>query len=136
MAVFPASKQTPDQRDFVAMTLTTAADGLSNIADLGGLRVAAIEMSTAWTGADLAFLGSPRSSASLSEIWRVADSTAPASYQISTTANRIIGFNSNAFDGIRFIQLASVNTASTAALAQAATRTLRLMVGPQLGPLK
>jgi len=135
MAVY-ATKRTPDQRDFLGLSVTTAADGLSNVGDLGGLRLAGIEMSTAWTAADLAFLGSPESSASMKEIWRVADSTAPAAYTVSTTANRIIGFNSQAFDGIRFIQLASVATGSTAALAQAAARSVRLLLGVPSGPIK
>ena len=135
MAVY-ATKRTPDQRDYITMTLTTAAGAVSDVADLGGMRLAGVEMSTAWTAADLAFLGSPIDSAAMREIWRVADSTAPASYQVSTTANRIIGFNSQAFDGIRFIQLASVNTGSTAALAQAASRSLRLLLGIPSGPIK
>lgn len=135
MAIFP-TKRTPDQRDFVAFTLSTAADGLSDVADLGGLRLAGIEMSTAWTAADLAFLGSPLSTARMSEVYLTALSTAPAVFQIATTANRLIGLNSQGFDGIRFLQLASVSTASTAALAQAAERTVRALLAPPSGPIK
>ena len=135
MAVY-ATKRTPQQNDFITMTVTTAADGLSDVADLGGMRVAGVEMSTAWTAADLGFLGSPLSSAGMREIYKTADSTAPVAFIIATTANRLIGFNSIGADAARFIQLASVATGSTAALAQAAARTVRLLVGPQQGPLK
>lgn len=134
MATFP-TKRTPNQRDFLGLTVTTSTDGLSDVGDLGGLRLAGVEMSTGWTAADLAFLGSPLSSAVMSEMYRVADSTAPALFQIATTGNRLIGLNSQAFDGIRFIQLASVSTASTAAVAQGASRTVRLLLAPP-GPIK
>lgn len=134
MATF-ASKRTPDQGDRIALALSTAADGLSDVADLGGLRLAAVEMSTAWTAADLAFLGSGRSSAALKAVYRAADSTAPALYQVGTTANRVIAFNSDAFRGVRFLQLASVTAGSTSAVAQGAARTMTLLLAP-VGTIK
>lgn len=134
MASF-ASKRTPDQGDYLDLTLSTGASGLSDVADLGGMRLAGVEMSTAWTAADLAFLGSQQSSAAMKEVWRVADSTAPAAFIVSTTASRAIGFNSDAFRGLRFVQLASVSTSSTAAVAQAASRTLTLLLAP-FAPIK
>lgn len=134
MATF-ASKRTPDQGDYISLALSTAADGLSDVADLGGLRLAGVEMSTAWTAADLAFLGSGQSSAALKEVWRVADSTAPAALIVATTASRVVGFNSDAFRGVRFLQLASVSTGSTAAVAQAAARTMTLLLAP-FAPIK
>lgn len=136
MAATKPSKITPDQRVFLPLTVTTAADGLSDVGDFGGLRLAGLQMSTAWTAADLAFLGSPKDTATLSEVYRVADSTAPALYQIATTSNRLIGFNSQAFDGIRFLQLASVSTGSTSAVAQTAARTVNLLLAPPNGPIK
>ena len=134
MASYP-TKRTPDQRDFLDLTITTAADGLSEVGDLGGLRVAGVEMSTAWTAADLSFKGSPLTSAAMYDVYRVADSTAPALYQLGTTANRIIGFNSQAFDGLRFIQLQSLAAGGSTAAEQAAARTLRLLLAPP-GPIK
>ena len=134
MATF-ASKRTPDQGDYISLSLSTAASGLSDVADLGGLRLAGVEMSTAWTAADLAFLGSAQSSAALKEVWRVADSTAPAQFIIATTASRAVGFNSDAFRGLRFLQLASISTGSTAAVAQAAARTVTLLLAP-FAPIK
>lgn len=134
MATF-ASKRTPDQRDYVSLALSTAASGLSDVADLGGLSLAAIEMSTAWTAADIAFLGSAQSSAALKEVWRAADSTAPVQAIYATTASRVIGLNSDLFRGLRFLQVGSISTASTAAVAQAAARTLTLVCSP-FGPIK
>lgn len=134
MASF-ASKRTPDQGDYISLSLSTAASGLSDVADLGGMRLAGVEMSTAWTAGDMAFLGSAQSSATMKEVYRVADSTAPAALIVSTTANRVIGFNSNAFRGLRFLQVASISTGSTAAVAQAAARTMTLLLAP-FAPIK
>lgn len=131
---FP-SKRTPDQRDFVELTLSTAASGLSDVGDLGGLKLAGIGMSTAWTAADLAFLAG-ESSGNLRELYgTTGTSTAPGLVAYATTANRLIGVGGGIFDSARFVQLASISTGSTAAVAQAASRLVRLLLAPP-GPIK
>jgi len=134
VASFP-TKRTPDQRDRLDLLITTEVDGLSDVGDLGGLRLAGLEMSTAWTAADLGFKGSPISSANMYDIYRVADSTAPVLFQLVTTGSRLIGFNSQAFDGIRFLQLISLAAGGSTAVAQGAARTVRLLLAPP-GPIK
>lgn len=135
MANYP-SKRTPDQRDYVEVKISTETDGLSSAADLGGLKLAGLQMSTAWTAADLTLFGSPVSTASMREIWLGTTSTAPAALIWSTTARRLIGSNLAALDGIRFLQLGSISTGSTSAVAQAAERTIRLLLAPPRGGLK
>ncbi len=137
MATQP-KRLTPDQRSYIDLTLTTEADGLSDVGDLNGLACIGVEMSTGWTSADLAFYGSPLSSDNMYPVYRhISSSTGPVNLmQINTTASRIVGLEGRVFHGLRFLQLASINVASTAALAQAAERTVRLLLAPPAGPIK
>jgi hypothetical protein len=131
-----ASKRTPDQRDYVTLTVTTAADGLSDVADLGGLRLASIAMGTGWTEANLGFFGSHISSAVMKFLYRLgSSSTAPVAMQFTTTADRMIGIERSVFDGIRFIQLVSLTAGATTLVAQGVARTIQLGLVPP-GPLK
>ena len=133
-------KRTPDQRDYLDLTITTETDGLSPVGDLGGMRVAAIEMSAAWTAADLAFKGSFISSANMYDVHAVtlsSGSTAVAArLQLPTTASRILALDEQIFDGIRFIQLESLAAGGSTAITQAAARTVRLALATPNGPLK
>lgn len=128
MATFP-SKHSVDNRTFLTLSITTAADGLSDVGDLSGHRLAGIETATAWTAADIALLGSPLSTASLSEMYALNSSSTLANMiRVVSTANRITGFGDKMCDAVRFIQLASIATGSTAAVAQAAARSCRLLL--------
>jgi len=135
MATYPG-KRTPDQRAFAAMTVTTAADGLSDVLDCGGLALKALELSSAggWTAANLAFLVSYRSTDTLKELWN-SSTGAPVAVNMTTTGGRFISCGP-AFEGVRFLQLASINTASTAAVAQAAARSVWAILGVPNGPIK
>lgn len=137
MATLP-DRRTPDQRIHLNLTVTTAADGLSDVGDLSGLACVGVEMSTAWTAADLAFYGSPLSSANMYPVYRHTNvSTGPVNLlQLATTASRIVGLEGRALHGLRFLQLASISTGSTSAVAQAAARTVRLLLAPPAGPIK
>jgi hypothetical protein len=137
MAVY-ATKRTPDQRDYVTLTLTTGASGLSDVADLCGMRLASIYMGTAaWTNADIAFFGSHVSSASMALLYRLgSSSTSPTVMQFVTTADRLIGIQNNVFDGIRFLQAASFTAGATTIVAQAAARSIQLGLAPPGGPIK
>lgn len=120
---------TPNQRSFVSLTVTTAADGLSDVADVGGLTVAAIKMSTAWTDATMTFLGSFDSSANLQNLY----TSTGGELTHTTTALRLNTFDPYSFVGLRFVQLRSGSSA--APIAQAAARTVTLGLVPA-GPLK
>ena len=139
MATLP-TKRTPDQRSYVTATVTTEADGLSDVLDLGGLNPIAIETSTAWTAAGMDFLVSQRSSANLSQL---VGSTGSSNIRISsdaitTGAARVIGLSANEqvnLMGSRFLQLRSASTAS-AGVAQGAARELFVYLGVPQGPIK
>lgn len=136
MATIPG-KSVPDQRSFAAVTISTAASGLSDVVDMTGYSLKAIELSSAagWTAANLAFLVSYRSSDTLKELWD-SSTGAPIALNMTTTGGRFIAITGNQFDGVRFIQLASINTASTAAVAQGAARSAWLILGTPSGPIK
>ncbi len=136
MANYPG-KNTPDQRTFAAFTISTAADGLGEVVDCGGLCPIAIELSSAagWTAASLAFLVSARSSATLKELWDGTTGTAPITASLTSTGGRFTALGP-AFRGVRFLQVASINTASTAAVAQAAARSAWVVLGVPGGPIK
>jgi hypothetical protein len=119
MPTYP-NKKTPDQRSFAAATVTTAADGLSDVIDCGGLTLAAIKMSTAWTDAPLMLLGSFDSSASMFPLF----TTTGGRLTHQTSASRMLTFDPAPFAGLRFLQLASGD--SSTAVAQAAARTVTL----------
>jgi hypothetical protein len=135
MAVYP-TKRTPDQRDYVTITVSTAATGLSDVADLGGMRLSAIEMSTDWTDADIGFLGSNVSSATMQQLFRLgSSSTSPVNMQFITSANRMVGIERSVFDAVRFIQAVSLTPGATTIVAQTTPRSIRLGLAPG-GPLK
>src|SRR3989304_5997499 len=117
-----ASKSSPDLRDYIGLAFSTAAGGLSEIADLGGHTLAAIQMSTAWTDAPITFFGSFKSSAS-SDLLNVFSSTG-GEISYATTASRMMAVDPVSFLGFRFLQLRS-GDASTA-VAQVAARQVYL----------
>lgn len=120
---------TPNQRTFVSLTISTAADGLSTVLDCGGMVVASIQMSTAWTTADLTFLGSPVSSATLQDLY----TSTGGALTFVTTALHNVTCDPFPFSAMRFIQLRSGTTAT--AVAQAAARTIGISLIPY-GPIK
>lgn len=105
----------------VSIALSTAADGLSDVADLVGGALAAIEMSTAWTDAVITFKGGRTSS----ELFDIYGSTGDE-VTITTTGNRMVTVDPVLFAGVRYWQVRSGTGA--AAVAQAAARTLKLHV--------
>ena len=119
----------PSLRSFVSATITTAADGLSEAVDLGGLILGAIKMSTAWTDASMTFLGSFDSSANLQNLY----TSTGGELTHLTTALRLNTFDPFPFAGLRYIQLRSGTSATP--VAQAAARTIGLSLIPY-GPIK
>jgi len=131
MAEFP-TKRIPDHKDFVSITVTTETDGLSNVVDIGGFTPLALEGSTAWTAAGVEFLVSQRSTASLLPI--AFDSTGStltqrlSSDHIPAATPHLFPFpsvstdggNFEVYRGLRYLQLFSASTNSTAIIQQAA----------------
>jgi len=104
-----------------SVALSTAANGLSDVADLAGGALCAIEMSTAWTDAVITFKAGRTSG----ELFDLYGSTGDE-VTITTTASRMVTVDPVLFAGLRFWQLRSGTGA--AAVAQAAARTLKLHV--------
>lgn len=104
-------------------TVSTAADGLSNVIDLRGYDLRAVEMSTGWTAADMTFMGAVNSTGTMSSV-RV--STAGTELTYVTTAGYVLSVNHDHFAGVRYVQLRSGTTAIP--VAQAVARTVYLGV--------
>jgi len=120
MATLPIRK-IPGLKSWATATVTTAADGLSDVIDIGGFGLRSIQMSTAWTAANMTFNGSVSSSASLKSV-RVTTAATELTYVSSS--GYIMNVNPNNFAGLRFIQLRSGTTAVP--VAQAAARSIVL----------
>ncbi len=106
-------------KTFTTFTVTTAATGLSNIVDIQGMCPRAIQMSTAWTAANLTFMGAINSTGSMQSIRKT---TAGTEVTYTSTLARINSLDPNDFAGIRFLQIRSGTT--TTPVAQAAERAL------------
>ena len=118
MADYPNVK-IPSLNSYATVTITTEADGLSNIIDLGGHNPNSYCMSTDWTAASMTFRGSHSSTNVMRDIY----SSTGGELTHTVDGNRLVTFATVAqFDGLRYIQFRS----GTAALpvAQAAARSL------------
>ena len=129
MADFPI-RSIPTQKTYATATVTTSTDGLSNVIDLGGHTVNSIQMSTAWTAANLTFAGSVNSSA---EMMTVRHTTACTELTYATTDNYQVTVDPYLLSGLRYLQVRS-GTAGTP-VAQAAERVLILGLTP-VNPIK
>lgn len=105
----------------VSIALTTAADGLAEVADLGGGALCALEMPAGWTDAVITF----KCGRSSSELFNLFGSTGDE-VTVTSTASRYVVLDPVLFAGTRFWQVRSGTSA--AAVAQAAARTLKLHV--------
>lgn len=111
----------PSSRSFASVTVTTAADGLSEAVNISGLTLSAIQMSTAWTAAAIGFQASIDGS---SNYYNVYD-TAGNFLTYPTSANRVIAFDPATFAGVQRLKVVSETTAGVA-VAQAASRVVVL----------
>lgn len=115
----------PSNRSYIEISLSTAADGVSESFDITGLKLSFIAMSTSWTGANLGFKGSVPGT---TEFFHVYD-TAGNFLTYPTSANRIIAFDNAPFAGLQKLQLVSESSAGVAT-AQGAARTIKLGLAP------
>jgi hypothetical protein len=115
----------PSTRTFAAISMTTAADGLSEEVNITGLTLCAVEMSTAWTAAAIGFQASIGST----NFYPIYN-TAGDHLTYPTSANRIVVFDPAQFAGIQKVKLVS-ETSAGVAVAQTAARTLILGLSEQ-----
>jgi len=121
MTAFGPSHPKPSSRTFGTVDLSTAADGVSDAINIGGLTLSSIQMSTAWTDAGIGFNANVDGSTNFFEV----KNTLGDSLVFQTSANRIVAFDPAQFAGLQWLQLVSRTTAGVA-VAQAATRVLKL----------
>ena len=109
-------------KTYALATVTTEADGLSDIIDIGGLDLKTIQMSTSgWTNAGVTFLGSAKTP---DEMMSIKATTAAADLTYATTANQAVAVDSALFEGFRYLQVRSGTSAVP--VAQAVSRELIL----------
>ena len=111
----------PSSRTHASISLTTAADGVSEEINISGLTLSCVQMSTAWTDAAIGFQGSVDGSTNYYPVYN----TAGDHLTYPTSASRIVAFDPAPFAGLQRIKLVSETTAGVA-VAQAAARTLIL----------
>ena len=116
----------PSSRAFATVQFSTAADGLSDPINITGLTLSSIQMSTAWTAAKLFVYGNVDGSTSYYPMFEQSSSDYLHIAATVIAVDTLFAFDPAFFAGVQHIQLASINSASTAAVAQDATRTIKL----------
>lgn len=111
------------ERTFSSVQISTASDGLSDIAHLGGHALSSIEMSTAWTAAAMTL----QASLDGTNFQNVYDELGNE-VTLTTTASRVIQLDPARYASFHSMKLRS-GLGSTS-VPQAATRTLRLGLVP------
>lgn len=112
----------PSNRSSATISLTTAADGASEQINLTGLKLVGISMPASWTDAKLGFQNSVDGST-----FQSVYNTAGDHLTYSTSANRTVIFDPAVTVGLQLIKVVS-ETSAGVATAQAATRTLKLIL--------
>lgn len=120
MPVAPGSL--PSYKKHIAVTVSTAADGLSDVASLGGGVLCSVMMSSDWTDASLTLLGSSAANGTFRDVYN----STGGEVTIATTANRYLALDPTLLHGLSHVKLRS--GPSGAAVAQAAARTITLGV--------
>lgn len=118
----PPIRPKPSDRTFATVTVSAAADGLSDVVDLTGLTLSCIQVtSVGWTAAAIGFKTSVDGTTVLFDVYNTLGDvlTFPAS------ASRVITFDPAQFAGIQKLQLVSETTAGVA-VQQGATRLIKL----------
>lgn len=118
----PPINPSPSKRTHAIVTVSTAADGTSDMVDLTGLTLSSIQVtSVGWTAASIGFKASVDGTTVLFDVFDSAGNnlTFPA------TASRVIAFSPDQFAGIQKLQLVSETTAGVA-VAQGADRIVKL----------
>lgn len=113
----------PSNRTSATVSLSTAADGASEQINLTGLSLSGILMPASWTDARIGLQCSIDGST-----FTPVYNTAGDHLTYLTSANRVMTFdNTDNFAGLQLIKIVSETTAGVA-VAQAAVRTLKLVL--------
>lgn len=112
----------PSSRSSATISLTTAADGASEQINLTGLVLSGVSMPASWTDAKLGFQNSVDGST-----FQSVYNTAGDHLTYATSANRTVIFDPAVTVGLQLIKIVS-ETSAGVAIAQAATRTLKLIL--------
>lgn len=115
----------PSTRTYASISLTTAADGTSEEINITGHTLCSIEMSTAWTSANIGFQASIGST----NFYPIYNTNGDH-LTYPTSANRIVAFDPAVFSGVQKVKLVS-ETSAGVAVAQTAARTLVLGLSEQ-----
>lgn len=111
----------PSSRTHAAITLSTAADGVSEPVDISGLVLCAVQMPPSWTAARIGFQASIDGSTNYYNLHNSVGSF--LTYAAGT--NRIVALDPTVFFGVQRIKLVS-ETSAGVAVPQGAPRTLVL----------
>lgn len=111
----------PSSRGFATVDLSTAANGQSSAINISGLTLSCIQMSTAWTTANIGFQGNVDGSTSFFDV----HDTAGNFLTYATSASYMLVFDPAPFIGLQLIKLVSESSAGVA-VAQTAARVLKL----------
>lgn len=125
----PPINPSPSKRTYASVTITTAADGLSDTVNLTGLTLSSIQMSTDWTSAFLGFQASVDGSTNYYNLYDKDGNL----YYHSAAASRVIIFDPAIFSGIQTLRLISESTAGVV-VAQAADRVIKLGLSKSHNP--
>lgn len=128
MAATGPNRPKPSSRAFATVDISTAADGASDVINLTGLTLSSIQMSTAWTDAGIGFQGNVDGSTNYYPVYDSAGNH----LVYPTSASRLVAFDPAALSGLQVLQLVSKTTAGVA-VAQAATRTVKLGLSEYVG---
>jgi len=109
------------KRTYASVTITTEADGLSEVVNLTGYFLAGVITSTAWTDSGIGFKVSVDGSTDMKDL----RDTAGDLVTITTTADQATVVAATNFLGFDNLQLVS-RTTSGAVIAQAAPREIQL----------
>jgi len=116
----------PSNRCSASITLSTAADGVSEVIDLTGLVLSAVQISSSWTTAALGFRCASLNGST--DFYPVKDSLGNF-LTFATSASQVLVFDPAQFAALQKIQLVSMTTAGVA-VAQNSARSLVLGLSP------
>lgn len=120
MAAIGPRQPRPSSRSYGSVVISTAATGVSDDINISGLTISSIEMSTAWTSADIAF----EAVIAPSTAWKRVFKDSGTQLALVVRADTVVAINPDYFHGLEKVRLVSVTTGSTAIVAQAAARTI------------
>lgn len=110
---------------YTEVTIGTDADGLSNIIDGKGYRLAKIFMPAEWTVADLTFQESPSPDGTFQDLYDDGETPAEVTIKVSAEQNTVISSNKDKFTGMTYFRLRSGTSALP--VPQTAERTIGLL---------